>query len=333
MGKLSPGRSAALFLLAAAVSLTVGGCASSPTMETGFYLDTVVRLTVYDGDQDDVHAAMEAVRRYDALFSPTREDSDISRLNAAAGQAVTVDPETAALIRRGLEISALSGGAFDPTVAPVTALWDFRAGGSLPEESALAQAASRVDYRRVRVEEDAPVVRLEEGATLDLGGIAKGYIADRVRALLLDRGVTSALIDLGGNIYAVGSKNGGNWIVGVRDPAAALEDAEANELAAKLPVRDTSVVTSGVYERGFYVDGVLYHHLLDPATGRPARSGLLSVTIICGDSTLADGLSTACFVLGPEKGMALAESLEGVEALFIDEGGSLTATSGLQYEM
>ena len=122
-----PGRSAILCLLAAAALLAAGGCASSPSTETGFYLDTVVRLTVYDGGPDDVHAAMEAVRRYDALFSPSREDSDVSRINAAAGQAVTVDPETAALIRRGLKISALSGGAFDPTVAPVTALWDFTA--------------------------------------------------------------------------------------------------------------------------------------------------------------------------------------------------------------
>lgn len=328
-------RSVGLFFLGACIaagSLILEGCTTAPVTETGFYLDTTVRITVYDGVREDVQAAMEAVRHYDSLFSPTQEGSDVARLNAAGGEAVTVDPETAVLISKALAVSELSNGAYDPTIAPVVQLWDFRSGTAvLPEPEALAQAKTLVDYHQVQVEEDAPIVRLEEGASLDLGGIAKGYIADQVRALLLDRGVTSALIDLGGNIYAVGDKEGRDWTIGVRDPKAALSDDEANALAARLPVRNSSVVTSGVYERGFRLDGVWYHHLLDPATGYPARSGLLSVTIVSADSALADGLSTACFVLGQEKGLELIESLEGVEALFIAEDGTLTASSGLSY--
>ena len=241
-------RSVGLFFLGtciAAGSLILEGCTTAPVTEIGFYLDTTVRITVYDGGREDVQAAMEAVRRYDSLFSPTQEGRDVARLNAAGGEAVTVNPETAVLISKALAVSELSNGAYDPTIAPVVQLWDFRSGTAvLPEPEALAQAKTLVDYHQVQVEEDASIVRLEEGASLDLGGIAKGYIADQVRALLLDRGVTSALIDLGGNIYAVGDKEGQDWTIGVRDPKAALYDDEANALAARLPVRNSSVVTS-----------------------------------------------------------------------------------------
>ncbi len=317
--------------------LMLGGCSGQmPVTRTGFYLDTVVEITVYgEGNgvssaQDAADGAMELVGRYDRLFSPEGEGSDVAKINSAGGKPVAVEAETADLIRRACRYSELTEGAFDLTVAPETSLWDFRGEShAVPDAEVLSRAAALVDWRAVQVDGQTVTLR-GEGRAIDLGGVAKGYIADRVREYLAGEGVSRALINLGGNVYAMGDKYGGDWTIGIRDPAAALAGEEA--LVAAVKVKDRSVVTSGVYERGFEIEGVLYHHILDPHTGRPVNNGLSSVTIVSADSALSDALSTACFVLGEERGLALAETLEGVEALFIRADGGMTATRGLVFE-
>ena len=230
--------------------------------------------------------------------------------------------ETAEVIALAQRYAQLSDGALDITVRSAFVLWDFTA-GTIPDAAALHQAVSLIDYRSLHV--DGQTVTLAKGA-IDLGGIAKGYIADRVATVLKEKGVRSALIDLGGNIVALGDKAGAPFRIGIKDPSA------TDSLCAIIEKSDMSVVTSGIYERGFDKDGVRYHHLLDPATGMPIQNTLASVSVVCETSADADALSTACFVMGEERARALIESLDGVEALFVRRDGTIATTTGLTYE-
>ena len=314
--------------------LCASGCrrAALPAGRNGFALDTAVSITLYalaegapapDALLDGCFAELD---RYERLFSAEREGSDIDLLNRAEGRAAPLSAETIEVLQAGLRYGELTGGALDITIRPASRLWDFHGSPSLPDPAALSAAVSLVDYRGQTVEGDT--ARLSHpDAAVDLGGIAKGYIADRLVSYLTENGVESALIDLGGNISAVGSNDGADWRIGIRDPA------DETALAAVIPVRNASVVTSGTYERGFVLDGVRYHHLLDPKTGWPVQNGLASVTIVSSLSVDGDALSTACFVLGEEKAMDLIESLPGIEALFIRDSGALSATSGLHYTL
>jgi thiamine biosynthesis lipoprotein len=209
-------------------------------------------------------------------------------------------------------------------VEPETKLWDFSGETSqLPDADALKEAAARVDYTKLKVEGNT--VTLPGGMGLDMGGIAKGYIADRLSAFLRQRGVTSALINLGGNVVTIGRRATDDepWTVGIQDPKA---ESGVNKLT--LRAENLSVVTSGNYQRYFMLNGVRYHHLLDPKTGWPVENGLDSVTILSKSSATGDGLSTACYVLGIEKGMKLAEQFDGVEAIYISSDGQVTMTEG-----
>lgn len=309
--------------------LFLTGCAAvSPLAEKETVaLDTVVKIALYDSDDTAlVEGCLEQIRQLEQQLSRTVEGSDIQRLNTALGQPVTVSQDTAELLSTALHYSQLTAGAFDVTVAPVVDVWDFKSGNAAPpSQERITAALQTVGYSGLTVTGDKAQLA-QPNAAVDLGGIAKGYVADRCAAYLREQGVGSALIDLGGNIYALGSRDGKDWRVGIRDPE------QEGALAAVVMVQDCSVVTSGTYERGFDHDGVRYHHILDPATGRPVQNGLASVTVVSENSAQGDALATACFVLGPENGLALAESLPGVEALFIAEDGTLTATSGLHYE-
>ena len=217
----------------------------------------------------------------------------------------------------------MSGGAFDISIAPASTLWDFTSGEAvLPDAAKLAETAARVDYTQVRLEGNT--VTLPEGMMIDLGGIAKGYIADRVKAYLEKRGIGHAILSFGGNIVAIGKKpDGTDWKVGIQDidkPTGAYMLVAAN--------RGGSTVTSGIYERGFELDGVYYHHLLNPKTGWPEQNELASVTILSESSMEGDALATAAFILGTEKGLELINSLEGIEAVFIARDRGVTYSSG-----
>lgn len=287
-----------LLLLSAAVC-ACAPAAQAPAERTLFVMDTYAQLAAYGaGAEDALQACADELYRLEELFSATREASDVSRLNAAGGAPVSVAADTAALLRRARELSALTGGAFDPTVYPLMRLWGFGDDPAVPEDEAIAALLPLVDAERIELGADG-TARLPAGMGVDLGGIAKGYAADRLAALLRGAGVESALLTLGGNVYALGEKPDGTaWRIAVRDPA----DEQA--YVGVVEARERAVITSGGYQRYFEQDGTRYHHILDPATGRPADSGLASVTIIAADGTAADALSTALFVMGAERAAA-----------------------------
>ncbi len=316
-------KGAALLL---ALALLLAGCAKAePKKESavGFYLDTVITLTAYVEDASVLKDALEECGRYEKLLSRTIEGSDVWRVNHAGGQPVQVSKETLEIIHTARQVSEMSGGAFDITIAPASTLWDFTSGkNELPDADALAAAAERIDYAMVAVEGD--MVTLPEGMMIDLGGIAKGYIADAVKQYLIDRGVTSAILSFGGNIVAIGEKpDGSPWKVGIQDI-----DKPTGEYMAVARNFGGSTVTSGIYERGFEVDGRYYHHILDAHTGWPVDNELASVTIFSDSSMWGDALATAAFALGADGGMALIEGIDGVEAAFIARDRTIHATSG-----
>ncbi len=298
------------------LSLLLLGCRTETAHSAaGFACDTVVTVTAY-APQETVDATLRICADYEKILSKTAAGSDIDRLNRANGAPVEVQPETAALLALAVEIGTASGGAFDVSIAPASALWDFKAEvPQIPDENALLAACGRIDYRSIVI--DGNTVTLKNGAEIDLGGIAKGYIADCVAAYLRRQGVTSACINMGGNVVLIGTKpDGSAWTVGVRDPNGTPEQSEE-----VLTLSDAAVVTSGTYERGFDLDGVRYHHILDPKTGMPVQNGLASVTVIGTQSALCDALSTACFVLGEEKSRPVLERY-GVRAIFLYADGT-----------
>lgn len=312
------------FALIIAFAAASGGCAPRWNTALGYYFDTFVSLQGRC-KESVLQEALQECARYEAMLSKNRQDSDVWRLNHAQGERVQVSEETRAILSMAQEVSEASHGWFDVTIAPASALWDFKAEApALPEAAALAEAAALVDYTQVTI---APAgVRLGAGQSIDLGGIAKGYVADALVSFLADRGVTDALINIGGNVKALGqSENHSSWQIAIQDPGGQYGNA-----AGIVSLQSGySLVTSGVYERGFDLDGIRYHHILDPHTGYPIQNGVLSVSILAQSSLLADALSTACFALGAEEGLALASSY-GAEAFFILADGSTMYTEEME---
>jgi thiamine biosynthesis lipoprotein len=269
------------------------------------------------------------VRDIDGKMSVNRPDSEISKINDAAGTSgVKASPETYGLIQDAVELSAYTGGAFDPALGGVTSLWKTDGSfGRLPEKPEVEAAIKGAGSANVALE-SGDVVRLTDRRTrLDLGGIAKGYACEKAADFLKAKGAKSALLDFGGNISAFGRKaNGEEWMVGIKAPYPADQS-----VACALAIDGESVVTSGYYEKYFEQDGKLYHHIIDPQTGYPSDSGLLSATIVADSSTKADALSTACFVLGLDGGKELLAKTEGCEGIFItgDRSGNQSEGSGV----
>ena len=314
----------ALLLALALLSLCSCSAQSIPTVEkataTGFYFDTVVTLIIYGGPEGMADELLQECDRYEKLLSKTVEGSDVSRINAANGQTVTVDAETWQILKRAKEISDLTGHAFSVTIAPLTAMWDFTGGTErMPTEAERLAALPLVDDDRL-VLGDGNTVTLPSGMEIDLGGIAKGYIADKLAEKIRGK-VKGALLNFGGNVYAVGEKpDGSAFRVGIRDPK------NTDTQRAIVSVKDRTVVTSGTYERFFVKDGVTYHHILDPQTGASAQTDLTSATIVGTSSMDADAFATACIVLGKEKALQLLED-NGLDGLLIDQDEQLTATT------
>lgn len=322
-------------LLAAALSLCTG-CErnATPVSQTAFYFDTVITITLYDDLKPErsekiLNGCFALCETYEAMLSRTKKGSDVWNINHAGGAPVQVDAETASLIDKALAVCEQTDGAVDITIAPLSSLWNFSSDrltgqDEIPSEEQIGELLTHVDYRNVLVDGDT-VTLTDPDAAIDLGCIAKGYIADRLKQYLLEEGCTSALINLGGNVLTLGRKpDGTSFLLGIQKPFAG-----SGEPIAVLPVAGQSLVSSGVYERYFKKDGKRYHHLLDPETGMPENNGLLSVTILSDSSTDGDILSTACFLLGPDDGMAYVESLPGIEAVFITEDYALHPSSGL----
>ena len=315
-----------------AILLLCSGCSAEKELnkvtEVGFYLDTVITLTAYVEDGQVLKDALAECGRYEQVLSRTVEGSDVWRINHAEGEPVEVSDDTIAILQCAGRISELSEGGFDVTIAPVSTIWDFTSGEAvLPDAEAIAKAAELVDYTKLGMEGNT--VTLPAGMMIDLGGIAKGYIADRIKAYLEERGVKHAILSFGGNVVAIGAKPDGNaWKVGIQDI-----DGKTGDYMLVAQNTGGSNVTSGIYERGFDLDGVRYHHLLSSETGWPVQNELASVTIFSDSSMEGDALSTAAFVLGTEEGLKLIESLEGIEAVFIARDRTVTYSSGAETYM
>lgn len=289
----------------------------------GFLMGTFVQISAYTTENraKTLQKGMNEVAHLDALFSAHRSDSEISLLNARAGDSfVVLAPETNALLKKALYWAQKTGGAFDPTIGPVVALWQIGAANpTIPHNIPLQRAIKRVSYRDLVLSNDAVMLRHEEQA-LDLGGIAKGFAADHVASFLKSQGIKSALIDLGGNVVAIGKRADGKpWQIGIQDPQKPRGTA-----IGSVSIANRSVVTSGVYERYFEKNGKRYHHIFSPKTGYPVENGLLSVTILSDSSADGDALSTALFVMGKRSAIDFLKKTPGVEAIFIEKRGDKT---------
>ena len=325
-----------LFILLLSITSMMIGCTKNiePISRTGFYFDTVIRITLYDTEYDSaLDGCFALAEKYENLFSVTKEGSDVWSINHGNGKPVTVSEETVSLLVTATDYANTTEGRIDPTIRPVSELWNFGSENEsqVPKDTAIKEALSHVSSDTIRFgvgpseETGEPVyntVTLQDPeAAIDLGFIAKGYIADKMKEYLLSQGVESACISLGGNVITIGEKpDGSPFRIGIQEPFA-----PEGTVLDTVEVRDTSVVTSGIYERYFYEGDTLYHHVLDTSTGYPVDNELASVTIICESSTKADALSTSCLCMGLEKGRQYLDR-ENVEYLLIAKDGTQYAS-------
>lgn len=298
-----------------------------PLSKTAVFFDTVVTICLYDSeDVNLLDAAFELCRQYENKFSRTIPTSEVAKINESSGRPVTVSKETITLIKKGLYYCRLSDGAFDITIAPLSELWNFKSGDAvIPHEEKIQEMKEHVSYENIIIDGNS-VTLLDPDAALDLGGIAKGYIADILKAFLMENGVRHATVNLGGNVLVIGGKSDDTpFYIGIQKPFA-----RQNETIATLTLKDKSVVSSGIYERYFEKDDKIYHHILNPKTGYPYENNLYQVTIICQSSADGDALSTACFAMGAEKGMELINQLDNTEAVFITEDYELLYSANME---
>ena len=307
-----------------------------PISTTAIKLNTAVTVTIYDSnDKKLLTECMNLCDKYEKIFSRTASDSELYQLNhrelapvEGTENTYQVSDDLAKLISEGLDYSELSKGAFDIAIEPLTSLWDFTAEDpQVPKDSLIQAALPKCDYHNISIDKDKNEITLKTDDTaIELGAIAKGYIADRLKDYLISRNVKSAIINLGGNVLCIGEKTDNSaFKIGIQKPFA-----DRSETIAVMDIKDKSVVSSGIYERCFEQNGTLYHHLLNPETGYPYDNGLIAVTIISDKSVDGDALSTICFALGLEDGMKLAESLDDVQAFFVTSDYEIHYTKDFQ---
>jgi len=293
---------------------------------TALVMGTLVEIKAYGDDRElleqGLDAAFAEMVRLEQLFSTHIPKSEVSRLSAADAPLI-VSEETATLLGLGLKIAQRSDGAFDMGLGKLKALWGVESDQpQVPEEQSIALALKGIGPDSLQISEQQ-VRKQTPGLQIDLGGIAKGYAVDRAVEKLRQAGIFSAAVNAGGDIRLLGDRQGQSWRIGIQHPR------KAGEIIATLALQNRAVVTSGDYERYFEQEGLRYHHLFDPQTGRPAR-GCQSVTVVAADAASADALATAAFVLGPQKGLTLLEQMPDVEGFLIAADGSKLATGGLK---
>ena len=293
-------------------------------------MGTLVTVTAVASDKNmgdrAVQAAFDEIKRLEQLLSTWRSDSELSQVNAEAGhQPVQVSRETVELVVRSIEMTQLTNGGFNIAVGPAMDAWSFTERQQIPTGEELQRLKPLVDWTNIQINKQLRTIYLpREGMRIDVGGIGKGYAADRAVEQMKQAGAQGGVVALSGDIKTFGvlpDRNG--FPVGIRHPR------EEGALIAMIDLKDEAISTAGDYERFFERDGVRYHHILDPRTLLPARA-CRSVTVVAKEGTVADGLDTGLFVLGPEAGMELVERLPGVEAIIIDDEGKITVSSGLQ---
>lgn len=317
-------KSICIILLALLISACSKSNAPSATVD-GFYFDTIVSVNIYEGNSKElVEGIKNLCSEYDQMLSTTIPDSDISKVNKSSSP-VPVSKDTVDIINRALYYSNISGGRFDITMDNVSKLWDFSGSPHIPASDELSLAISNVDYRNIQINGDKVFINNPD-SDIDLGAIAKGYIADRISDYMRENNATGT-ISLGGNVSTVGLKpNGQPFKIGIQDP-----NSDATDPIMVVESTDSSVVTSGTYQRFFIEDGVKYHHILDSKTGYPVNNGIASVTVIAPLSMDADALSTTCFVMGIDEGLNLIENIPDTEVIYIEDDGNITTSSGISH--
>lgn len=301
-----------------------GGPSEEPIKHTAtvFAMDTVMDLNLY-GDEAVLSKAENRISELESMLSVTDTASEIWKLNHTGSYPLS--EEASDLLGQALTLCRRTDGALDISIYPVVRAWGFTTGSyQVPSDETLSALLEKVDYTKIQYDSTSGTVELPAGMEIDLGSIAKGYTGDQLVKLLRENGVTSALLNLGGNVQALGYKpDGSAWRIAIQNP-------NGDDHIGILELADKAAITSGGYERYFEQDGTVYWHIIDPATGKPARSGLLSVTIVGNSGALCDGLSTSLFVMGLENAAVIWRMSDDFEAVFIDENGNVTITEGLE---
>ena len=311
-------------MLSALLFLT--GCSAEsspePVQGTFFAMDTMMDFTIY-GESGLIDQSESLIASLESLVSVTDADSELYAINQTGSGTLT--GKASSLMEQALEICRRTDGALDLSIYPIVRAWGFTTGSyQVPDEAEIQALLPLVDYRKIQYDAATGTVTLPEGMEIDLGSVAKGYAGQLAAQMLREHGVQSALLNLGGNVQTVGTKpDGSPWQIGIKDPQG--EDA-----MMVLSVEDQAVVTSGGYERYFEQDGQTYWHIMDPSTGHPADSGLISVTIVGDEGVVCDGLSTALFVMGLEKAADLWAQSGDFEAVFVTASGEVYITEGLR---
>lgn len=318
-----------ILMVAIMLFLLVGCKSTSESLKkTNYQLGTIITYDLYDKkDSKIIDEAISRVNEIENNMSINISNSALNTINGKAyNESVYMDDEIKKIILESLNISKQTGGLFDVTVGSLVKLWDFNSDSpKIPSDVEINEALKSVGYEDIYI--DGNNIRYKnENTIIDLGGIAKGYAADEVVKIFKKNNVKSAIINMGGNIYAIGKNiNGELWKVGIREPII-----NSNDYCLKLEIEDTSVVTSGYYERYFELDNKIYHHILNPFTGCPEENEVASVSVISKNSMLADALSTSLYLLGVDKGLELIEKIEGAEAVFITKNKEVYLTKGLE---
>lgn len=317
-----------IFLIFSLIGCTNSNDDSKPLSKTEYFMGTVVTVTLYDNKSEKIiDKAFEEVKKIEQLVSINMEGTELDEVNNNAGiKPVKVSDDTYNIIKKGLEYSSLTNGSFDITIGPLVKLWSI----GLPEAKVptieeIKEKFQYINYNDVELNNSEKTVFLKKpGMIIDLGGIAKGYTADVIAQTLKDEGVEKAIIDLGGNIYALGEKAENTlWRIGIQNP-----DQTRGEIVGSINVKDKSIVTSGIYERFIEQDGVKYHHILSPKSGYPYDNEIAGVTIISDKSIDGDALSTSVFSMGITKGLEFINSLPDTEAIFITKDHKIYLTEG-----
>ena len=330
-----------IFAIIATVIITQTACNNTkdvePVSKEGFYLDTVCKISIYDMDGDldkekaeaAINKAYKRCRELENTLSNTIESSEVSQINSAGGKWVTVGKDTLKVVKAGVKYGELSDGDFDITIGSVSGLWDFQSENPVvPEQSKITEALKHVNYKNIQFNGNKIRI-IDPEAKLDLGGIAKGYVADELTTLLEKEGVTSAVINLGGNISTIGGKpDGSPFIIGIEKPYT-----DRTEIIGTTTADNQTVVTSGIYERQFQKDGKIYHHVLSSKTGYPAETQLEAVSLVAkkGRSMDIDAMSTICLMKGVDGGKAFIKKQKGVEAVFSAQGKEVAKTKGMKF--
>lgn len=292
-------------------------------------MGTVIEITLVGDNEEAANKAafraFQEMKRIEQLMSPKIEFGDVFRINQFSGKEwVRVSPETIQVIKKAQEISELSEGGFDITVGPLTELWrKARERKAPPSEEEVKEKLDLVNFKNIEMDKEGKVFLKKKGMAIDLGGIAKGYAVDRASDVLRSLGYRNLIVNAGGDLRVGGAKNNQPWSIGIQNPR------ESQKILTRISISDMAVATSGDYEKFFIHEGKWYHHIFNPRDGSPA-GGCQSVTIVTKDCITADGLATAVFVLGPEKGYSLCQKLDGVQCLIVDRGGKMIISPNLK---